>query len=154
MNECSDLTLMFRVHDEFVIYALEDQDDKCFPYTVEGKWHLQMTKDEELEDLVERAVAEDMEKMTDIEKEDLKADNDLLVEEIEAELDHMTKDQLKYLSDIADGNEDRKEKLKNRAKKRWDTNYVDWDVDSLKKEQGDNWYHVGKRTKHAMTEEQ
>ena len=51
-----------------------------------------MTKDEELEDLVERAVAEDINKMTDSEKEDLKADNDLLVEEIEAELDHMTKD--------------------------------------------------------------
>ena len=65
------MTLMFRVHDEFVIYALEDQNDLCFPYTVEGKWHLQMTKDEELEDMVERAVAEDLEKMTDIEKEDL-----------------------------------------------------------------------------------
>ena len=71
-----------------------------------------MTKDEELEDLVERAVAEDVEKMSEYEKEDLKRDNDALVDALESEIDHMTKDQLKYLSDIASDREDRIERLK------------------------------------------
>ena len=55
-KECHDITLEFRVHDEFVKYALNDQDDECFPYIVEGKWHLEMTKDELLEGLVEQAL--------------------------------------------------------------------------------------------------
>ena len=42
---------MFRVAEEFVIYSLEDIRDKCLPLQVEGKWHLQESKDEELEDL-------------------------------------------------------------------------------------------------------
>ena len=71
-KECSDLTLMFRVHDSFIIYAVEDKNDECFPFTVEGKWHLEETKDELLEDMVERAVNEDidLERMTVAEKED------------------------------------------------------------------------------------
>ena len=31
---------------------------------------------------------------------------------------------------------------------------MDWDVGSLKEEQGDEWYHRGKKTKHALTEEE
>ena len=29
---------------------------------------------------------------------------------------------------------------------------MDYDIEASKKEQGDEWYHHGKRTKHALTE--
>ena len=144
---------MFRVAEEFVIYSLEDIRDKCLPLQVEGKWHLQESKDEELEDLVERAIREDLDEMSEVKKEDIIADNDVLIDELETEMDHLTKDQLKYLSDITHGREDRLEKLKDRQRKRWDTNYIDYDIEKKRAEQGDDWYHQGKRTKHAVTEE-
>ena len=100
-QDCSSLTLMFRVLDSFVTYALEDQNDECFPYNVEGKWHLELTKDEELESLVERAASEDLDNLTKAEQEEEIADNYALVDSIEDEIDHMTKDQLKMLEDVA-----------------------------------------------------
>ena len=132
---------MFRVAEEFVIYSLEDIRDKCLPLQVEGKWHLQESKDEELEDLVERAIREDLDEMSEVKKEDVIADNDVLIDELETEMDHLTKDQLKYLSDITHGREDRLEKLKDRQRKRWDTNYIDYDIEKKRAEQGDDWYH-------------
>jgi len=112
--ECSDLTLQFRVHDSFVIYVLEDQNDECFPYTVEGKWHLELTADEELENLMEMAMAEDLANMSEAEKEDEVMGNDLLVDTIADEVNHMTMDQLKMLEDLANGVDDRMDKLKKR----------------------------------------
>ena len=94
-----------------------------------------------MEDLVELAIRADLDEMSEVKKEDVIADNDVLLDELETEMDHLTKDQLKYLSDIANGREGRLEKLKERQRKRWDTNYIDYDIEAKRAEQGDDWYH-------------
>lgn len=44
---CDDLTFSFQVRSEELIkYIVEDQSDNCFPYTVEGKFYLDMTEEE------------------------------------------------------------------------------------------------------------
>ena len=84
--------------------------------------------------MVELAVRADLDAMSEVKKEDIIADNDVLLDELETEMDHLTKDQLKYLSDIAKGREDRLEKLKERQRKRWDTNYIDYDIEAKRAE--------------------
>lgn len=91
--------------------------------------------------MVELAIRADLDEMSEVKKEDVIADNDVLLDELETEMDHLTKDQLKYLSDIANGREGRLEKLKERQRKRWDTNYIDYDIEAKRAEQGDDWYH-------------
>ena len=67
---------------------------------VEGKWHLDFTKDEELEQLVENTIAEDQEQATATEKEEKVKDNDILVESMATKIDNLTDDQLELLKDI------------------------------------------------------
>ena len=62
---------------------------------MEGKWHLEGTEAEELENKVERAFeSENLDGLTKAETEDKIADNDALIDSIEDEINHMTKDQL------------------------------------------------------------
>ena len=68
---------------------------------VEGKWHLDFTKDEELEQLVENTIAEDQEQATATEKEEKVKDNDILVESMATKIDNLTDDQLELLKDVA-----------------------------------------------------
>ena len=68
---------------------------------VEGKWHLDFTKDEELEQLVENTIAEDQEQATATEKEEKVKDNDILVESMASKIDNLTDDQLELLKDVA-----------------------------------------------------
>ncbi len=42
----------------------------CLPYTVEGKWKLNFTKDEEIEELLEQEVVDEITHMTKTERLD------------------------------------------------------------------------------------
>ena len=46
LKECQDLVFSFQVRNSYIKYLLEDQADNCFPFAIEGKWHLNMTKAE------------------------------------------------------------------------------------------------------------
>lgn len=50
VKECEDVTFSFQVRNEYIKYILEDQADACFPLTVEGKWHLDFSEEELLEE--------------------------------------------------------------------------------------------------------
>ena len=110
---------------------------------VEGKWHLDFTKDEELEQLVENAVAEGQDQVTATEKEEKVKDNDILVESMATKIDNLTEDQLEILKDVAKEVDSNIEELKEAQKKRWDTNYVDHDYETKLEEQKD-WQERGK----------
>jgi len=81
-RDCTDVNLSFQVRNSYIKYLLQDTEDSCFPYTIEGKWHMDFTKDEELEELVENAIKADLERMTKNERDDEKTDNDLLLDSI------------------------------------------------------------------------
>ena len=68
---------------------------------VEGKWHLDFSKDEELEQLVENTIAEDQEQATATEKGEKVKDNDILMESMATKIDNLTDDQLELLKDVA-----------------------------------------------------
>ena len=46
-KECQGMTLTFEVEPSYISYALDDFQDECLPFTVEGKWHINMTDEEE-----------------------------------------------------------------------------------------------------------
>ena len=56
------------------------------------------------------------------------------MDSIEDELNHMTRDQLEMLKDVSNLKDDNIEKLKEKRNKRWDTNYVDHDIEKKSKE--------------------
>ena len=89
---CDDVTFSFQVRNEYIKYILEDAADSCFPFTVEGKWHLDLTKEEELEEQMEHEIAEDLEHLTKTEKLDMITDNDELIDDVVAEMGHLTED--------------------------------------------------------------
>jgi hypothetical protein len=47
--DCSDINLSFQVRNSYITYILTDTKDTCFPFTIEGKWHMDFTEDESLE---------------------------------------------------------------------------------------------------------
>ena len=153
-KECDGLNFSFQVRNSYVKYVLDDQTDNCFPYTVEGKWHLNMTGDEELEQLVENAVKEDISHMTETEKEDMITDNDVLIDDIESELSRLTDDQLELLKDVANGNDTAIDEHRQKQKDKWSTNHVDHDINSKRGEQKD-WYQRGRISKYnKLTQEE
>lgn len=89
---CDDLTLSFQAHSEYIKYILEDQSDQCFPFMVEGKWHMNFSEDEEMEELVDSTLAQGIENMTETEKKDLSTDKDELVDALKNEVDNLTED--------------------------------------------------------------
>ena len=99
--DCGNLSLSFQVVNSYIKYILSDPEDQCLPYMVEGKWHLDFTKDEELEQLVENTINEDQEGITATEKEDRVKDSDILVESMASKIDNLTEDQLEILKDVA-----------------------------------------------------
>jgi len=53
-RECEDLDFSFQVRSEELIkYVVEDQGDSCFPYTIEGKFYLDLSEEEKIEEKVE-----------------------------------------------------------------------------------------------------
>ena len=115
-KECEDLTLTFEVENSYIAYSLDDFSDECLPFTVEGKWHKQLTAVEEKSEREDREISEDLEHITETEKEDIIMDNDVLVEELEEEMEmnHMTDTQLAKMKDLAEKARKRREQLKNK----------------------------------------
>ena len=135
-TECTDMTFSFQVRNSYIKYILEDQTDQCIPFTIEGKWHLNFSKDEELEELVELAMKEDKDTMSAAQKDDIEKDNDVLIDTLEEEIFTMTDDQKELIKSIV--NDDDYEKyleLKQAQKDRWDHNYVEHDFTKAKEEQ-------------------
>jgi len=69
-RDCSGINFSFQVRNSYIKYILEDQSDMCLPYTVEGKWKLNFTKEEEIEELLEQEVVDEITHMTKTEKLD------------------------------------------------------------------------------------
>ena len=140
------MTLTFEVEPSYISYALDDFQDECLPFTVEGKWHINTTDEEEKSAMEDRKISDSLEHITETEKEDLIMDNDMLVDSLESELEmqHLTPDQLEKMKQLADEADERfrevrKEEKKDgiamhpfsemmeRRKEKWDTNYVKHD---------------------------
>ena len=84
-EDCDQLTFSFQVRNSYIKYILEDASDQCVPFTVEGKWHLNFSKKEELEELLESELERDLEHMTKTEILDMKTDNDMLIDDLQSE---------------------------------------------------------------------
>ena len=39
-KDCSAMKLEFEVESNFITYELNDFDDECLPFTVEGHWNM------------------------------------------------------------------------------------------------------------------
>ena len=83
LKDCKDVSFSFQVRSDYIKYILLDPAGECFPYTIEGKWHLNMTEDEEMEELIEEEIMADVETMSGADKEEAIEDNDLLVDQVE-----------------------------------------------------------------------
>lgn len=90
--DCNDITFQFQQRETYVKYILEDPDDGCFPYSIEGKWYVDETKDEKIEAAVEKELEEDLFALSIAEKKALVEDNDMLVEELKSEINKLTED--------------------------------------------------------------
>ena len=111
-QKCNSLTFAFQVRNEYIKYILEDQGDECFPFTVEGKWHLNFTEEEAREELLEEEVIGDIEHLTETEKLDLMTDNDVLIGDLGNKMDSLTKAQFEALGRVIKNIENEKQQLK------------------------------------------
>ena len=75
---------------DYIRYTLNDQSDECFPFTVEGKWLLKLSKSEQLEEMIENEVLNDPSKKTNAELKNEITDNDSLIAALEAEISRLT----------------------------------------------------------------
>ena len=114
---------------------------------------MQLSKEEERSEREERAISEDLEHITETEREDVIMDNDVLVESLEEELEmaHLTDEQLSKMKDLAEKAGERMKELKKKQKGKWDTNNVEHDFETKLAEQSD-WQQRGKTSRLAKEE--
>lgn len=108
-KNCKDVTIQFQVvyKSDYIRFVINDPNDTCFPFTVEGKWHLELSNEEELEVLIENVLANDPKRMTDAEAREAARENDMLIEELESEMTRLTKKQKKEIKNIGAANQEK-----------------------------------------------
>lgn len=95
---------------------------------------------------MEHEIAEDLEHLTKTEKLDLITDNDELIDDVVAEMGHLTEDQIEVLREVVEEKEstvERLEELKKKQRERFNQNFVDHDYEKKLREQSD-WYSKGR----------
>ena len=111
---CQDMTLNFEVQNSYIMYELDDYSDECLPYTVEGTWHIRMSDEEELAEHKETIIDEELEHVTETEREDLIMDNDVLVDSLQNELEKhdLTPEQMAKIEELGDESSERFKEMK------------------------------------------
>ena len=88
------------MRSSYIKYILEDPIDACFPFTVEGKWHLNFTAEEAAENTIEDIYAKELDHSTKNEDIDARTDINVILEELELDADNMNGNQLKELREV------------------------------------------------------
>ena len=97
--------------------------------------------------MIEEAVKlDDMDLMSKAELEEIRSENDILLNEMEANVAEMSAEQREAFTELASELDPELAALRQRQKDRFDTNYIDHDFGSAREEQ-DDWYMRGRNSK-------